>query len=345
MDVEDHNYLQEMSACSFQIHICAQAYYHRSLVGANPSHQRCEQCEQYGLNRSYCNVCKDSFCQPCWDLQISHKKNRLAPGSVPHEPTDPSIAKKIHTVLEWKITDEEQNILHRNDRDTAWFGIVREQGELPFFQDHGRYSSLMTNTSRHERVLSSTNVVGGRDTRYPSLVSFVGQTGNYQPLGSQTASLTIDAGAGKSTIIKLVIDLSAREEDKYATPVVGSVGKDVPTSGGVHLYLDPKTANSEAPILYADCEGLEGGEREPLGAWRNTKDRNISDQAGSIRQHFGNLQHTSAREITWATTNERRSRGFAVTNLYPRLLYTFSDVIVFVLKNPRYEHPLKILEG
>jgi hypothetical protein len=32
----------------------------------------------------------------------------------------------------------------------------------------------------------------------------------------------------------------------------------------VHLYLDPSTFLSEAPILYADCEGLDGGERLPL---------------------------------------------------------------------------------
>ncbi|UPX14192.1 uncharacterized protein EKO05_0004682 [Ascochyta rabiei] len=43
----------------------------------------------------------------------------------------------------------------------------------------------------------------------------------------------------------------------------------------------------------------------------------------------------SERELGWADTNSLRSREFAVTNLYPRLLYTFSDVIVFVLKNPR----------
>lgn len=139
-----------------------------------------------------------------------------------------------------------------------------------------------------------------------------------------------------------MIDLSAQEEDSYPTPVVGSVGKDVPTSGDVHLYLDPQTANSEAPILYADCEGLEGGERKPLGAWKDTKDRSNSYQAESIVQNFRHLQHASAREVTWATTNERRSRGFAVTNLYPRLLYTFSDVVVFVLKNPRYECHLKV---
>lgn len=85
---------------------------------------------------------------------------------------------KIHKVLELKITDEQQDALHRNDRDTTWFGIIREQGELPLFQDYGRYSTLMTNTSQRERVLNSANLVDGRDTRYPSLVSFVGQTGN-----------------------------------------------------------------------------------------------------------------------------------------------------------------------
>lgn len=146
----------------------------------------------------------------------------------------------------------------------------------------------------------------------------------------------IYAGAGESTIIKLVINLSAREEENFTTPVIGSIGKDVPTSGDVHLYLDPQTADSEAPILYADCEGLDEGEREPLRAFRNVKDRSTSNQAGSIGENHAHLQHASARDITWATTIERRSRGFAVTNLYPHLPYSFSGVIVFVLKNPRY---------
>lgn len=174
MDVEGHDYPQKLSACSFRTQICAQAYYPHSMVGM----KRCEQCEQYGLNRSYCNVRMGLLCHSCWNLQIPHKNNRLAPGSIPHEPTDPEIAMKIHKVLELKITDEQQDALHRNDRDTTWFGIIREQGELPLFQDYGRYSALMTNTSQRERVLNSANLVDGRDTRYPSLVSFVGQTGN-----------------------------------------------------------------------------------------------------------------------------------------------------------------------
>lgn len=133
-----------------------------------------------------------------------------------------------------------------------------------------------------------------------------------------------------------MIDLCSRDEKTYATPVIGSVGKDVPTSGDVHLYPDPRTVDSDNPILYADCEGLEGGEREPLGAWRKPKDRGSKiGRIGPSERDIPNINHTSERQITWATTNAKRSRGFAVTHLYPRLLYTFSDVVVFVLKNPR----------
>lgn len=54
----------------------------------------------------------------------------------------------------------------------------------------------------------------------------------------------------------------------------------------------------------------------------------------SFEANHRRLRH-SEREIKWATTSETQSRQFWVTQLYPRLLYTFSDVIVFVLRNPR----------
>lgn len=58
----------------------------------------------------------------------------------------------------------------------------------------------------------------------------------------------------------------------------------------------------------------------------------------SFQRKIRKKHHSSQREITWANTEEKRSRQFAVMNLYPRLLYTFSDVVVFVLKNARYIH-------
>lgn len=44
---------------------------------------------------------------------------------------------------------------------------------------------------------------------------------------------------------------------------------------------------------------------------------------------------TAEREVVWATTPQKSTRKYFVEHLYPRLLYTFSDVIVFVVKNAR----------
>lgn len=122
------------------------------------------------------------------------------------------------------------------------------------------------------------------------------------------------------------------------TPVVGTNGAAVPTSGDVHLYADPDTFFTERLLLYADCEGLQGGTLDPvgvkrrrgLGTTKHTRSRTASFDRFIRRRH-----DTAERDITWATTPERSTRKFFVEHLYPRLLYTFSDVIVFVVKNAR----------
>jgi hypothetical protein len=40
-----------------------------------------------------------------------------------------------------------------------------------------------------------------------------------------------------------------------------------PTSSDVHLYCDPDTLDSPRPLLFADCEGLMGGDQEPAGSF------------------------------------------------------------------------------
>lgn len=43
----------------------------------------------------------------------------------------------------------------------------------------------------------------------------------------------------------------------------------------------------------------------------------------------------TTREITWACDKEKKSRQFVVENMYPRLLYTFSDIVVLVMRNAK----------
>lgn len=201
------------------------------------------------------------------------------------------------------------------------------------FHDRGRYAEMMAATagpsaSRRQSIAESVlpNAPNAQIApatlarRTPSLVSFVGQ-----------------AGAGKSTLIKLLILLKAPKA--YTTPqcpVVGVSGGEVPTSEDVHLYFDPSTCLSDAPILYADCEGLDGGEREPLAAFFRRKRNSVETERGSdVETSSFRTQYSSRRELQWAKSPTERTRHFAVSRFYPRLLFTFSDVVIFVHRNSR----------
>lgn len=132
---------------------------------------------------------------------------------------------------------------------------------------------------------------------------------------------------------------------RFASPVVGSVNDNIPVSADVHLYADPCTISTETPLLYADCEGLEGGESAPRTELFRTQDRAsemTSTNASPLHspQKLNRLYkkgHSVSRKLSWASGDKEKSkREYAVTELYPRVLYTFSDVVVFVLRNPKY---------
>ncbi|TVY16534.1 Phospholipase A I [Lachnellula arida] len=293
------------------------AYAPSSAPGSAAGSNYCIQCEDHNLTLYYCNLCDVTYCGKCWDKIGPHRKGKRGPGGIPHEKTDQTVADKLRAAFEASPDDQEQEAMFQADENTAWFGVVKDESSDLIFHDYGRYADIIAEISK-TRGLRHNN-------RFPGLVCFVGET-----------------GAGKSSLIKVLIELSEAESDTHhQTPVVGSIRhQDVPTSGDVHLYTDPKTYLSDNPILYADCEGLAGGEREPKGARsRLIKHMNgesrTNQRTKSFQRSQRNLQHSSEREITWATTSERQTREFAVTQLYPRLLYTFSDVVVFALKNPR----------
>ena len=313
LDTLENRQLSEVSAQNEGVRMSDHSQA-QSVVPTSFSGEVCESCNTCGPRRSYCYVCDSNFCDPCWRKQPLHNK-QPKPGSLPHEKTDPSVAKKIEGVLNPQLEEEQREKLHSDDIDTTWFGVMRE-GELPMFQDYGRYADLVAGVK--DLRLGSVSALSVSsdlsEALYPSLVSFVGET-----------------GAGKSSLIKLIIDLRSNEDERFETPVVGAAGRHLATSEDVHLYLDPESSDTQEPLLFADCEGLGGGERDPVGA--KLRRKFVSSQRN---ESGGRRKLSSERELAWADTAMKQTREFAVANLYPRLLYTFSDVIVFVVKNPRY---------
>ena len=263
--------------------------------------RRCDRRGDTSRKVWYCKACASCLCDVCWDLSPIHS----APGALRHEKLEYRgylLCNRLERILNPPTDQDELEKLHDEDINTTWFGIERFEDGKPFLQDFEMFSHVMANTPDPDR------------TKYPQLVSFVGET-----------------SAGKSTLVKLLIDHEESKDDpeavaRFASPVAGSrVNDSVPTSADVHLYNDPATWAAERPILYADCEGLNAGERVPLGAHGKRIARlDNSRRLGLV-----------VRNLEWANSDETRTRQYAVTHIYPRLLYTFSDVVVFVLRNPK----------
>lgn len=129
-------------------------------------------------------------------------------------------------------------------------------------------------------------------------------------------------------LIALQQRLAGREDDEFLHPVPGRPGDTQPTTGDVHLYPDPATQWTSTPLLFADCEGLDGGDRTPTALKAN--------EAGGYGQ-FRSFRQRLRQGISWANGSKQSKREEVVTNLFPKILYTVSDVVVFTLKEARYE--------
>ncbi|KAH8684241.1 hypothetical protein BGZ60DRAFT_397086 [Tricladium varicosporioides] len=286
----------------------------------------CDACEKATEALFFCKACDCTFCTYCWPTQIAHrrKKNGVSKGQEKmHEKVDMKIVKLTRSAF--SVFTDNMTLESRlsEDEDAAWFGINRaslEENRL-YLRDYGRYAYLISSSQRFTSKIKAISAFdSSTSAQIPSIVSFVGHT-----------------GAGKSTLIRLLVQLNATAGNGEARyPVVGVPGKDVPTSEDVHLYADPATFATNTPIFYADCEGLDGGEREPL-ATTVRKNGRLDDTTGLTRPILITppQSHCSETELSWATSPERRTRRFAVSEFFPRLLFTFSDVVVFVHRNAR----------
>ncbi|KAI0421978.1 hypothetical protein F5X98DRAFT_360733 [Xylaria grammica] len=265
----------------------------------------CQTCATVAETTFTCIQCNNlAFCDACWSKWILHIPGAVGWNGKPHEKADPRVVDRLRQILEPTRTEQEHEAELLEDQDTTWFGYGRDASNHPQLYDYGRFAAIVAETQ--------TEQMG---ERYPQLASFIGET-----------------GAGKSTLIKLLIDrqdLASPQGSKYYSPVTSSNQDRISTTGDVHLYADPSTLYATSPLLFVDCEGLSGGEAAPKQL-RQTQDSQSSHSTANYSRRYA-----TPRKIEWAQTPQTQRREFAVGQLYPRILYTFSDVVVFVLRNPR----------
>ncbi|KAJ3460552.1 hypothetical protein MRS44_011419 [Fusarium solani] len=245
----------------------------------------------------------------------------------------------VSWLVDSKIPDKENATLHINDLWSTWFGVPEDQeGRFPQLCIYPRLERLI------EKVLEKPKF------QYPSLISFVG-----------------DTGSGKSTLIRAIVESLAPGQD-YQVPVQG-VAKDKfkSTSSDVRLFADPQTQSSEVPRFFVDCEGFNGSDnpvsRKIISEAREARRSSqvILDGAllpsppDPITQHKGSalnridlrwgqlvlpvdVQGGGGRRQLGQVSSDTRSN--VVKLVYPRLLYAFSDVVCFVTTNSRQSHEI-----
>ncbi|KAL7619934.1 hypothetical protein AAE478_010481 [Parahypoxylon ruwenzoriense] len=273
------------------------------MAGRLPLSQPCQTCGTNAEKTFTCIQCNNlAFCAACWPKWVLHTPGAVGWNGKPHEKADPLVVHRLRQILEPTRTEAEHESELLEDRDTTWFGFGRDASGHPLFHDCGRFAAIMSETITDEA-----------SERYPQLATFIGET-----------------GVGKSTLIKLLIDrhdLTTPGDPSYYAPVTSSSHDRLSTTGDVHLYADPSTLYTSHPLLLVDCEGLSGGESIPKQLRNHSQGPSSADSSSS--------RYSSTRKIAWANTPYTQKREYTVGQLYPRILYTFSDAVVFVLRNPR----------
>jgi hypothetical protein len=255
-----------------------------SSIYCNPNVALCT------VNCSEClKACEIQDHSSCWENHITGGKSLRAT----HKGRPAEDRLRVNEILQSETDIKKQLELHERDKRARWFiaGSTREDGSYGILYVTDRFESLMRSRPDVQQ--------------FPSLVSFVGET-----------------GTGKSTLIRALIKMSLKDRSQYAeTPVTRIACPDMlatPTSSGVHLYRDPQTATSERPILFGDCEGFNAGAGKPTSrcGWTHEDDNRV-------------IRKISITSRLYAADTQ----SSAVEELYSRFLYAFSDVVCFVTKS------------
>jgi energy-coupling factor transporter ATP-binding protein EcfA2 len=257
----------------------------------------------------------------------------------------------IQVIVPPKVDDRTQIEHHRFDQQAEWFRVtmtsLTAQGEEPILQVSDRFKKLCNPGAQFS--------LG----QYPSLVSFVG-----------------DTGVGKSTLVRAMNTVGIVEQMQSAgimdwrhvfgcqlhgpvTRATSARKTTRPTSVGVHLYRDQTIVHvrddhgnqEDVPILYADCEGFSAGsmrtDAELSVAPSSSRAPSVTSgsQASQSSRSRPNAESSTPSESAVAAGMDGplqldlviKTPGFkemgktSADVFYARFLYAFSDVVVFVI--------------
>jgi len=209
----------------------------------------------------YCYSCRSCFHSGCWAKSDDHSTEFR------DEPCTGSSPLALHLWVahlhDSKVSTE--NVLKRiaSDRCHRWIGIAdttdvaRDNASIKAAKPELLLYPTMTRL-----FTDSGGIVATQRPRkqYPRVVSFFG-----------------DTGAGKSTVVKNLIRLLHTPLDESADVPVTSPSDRVEnsTSGGVHVYTDPKSLASSAPIVYAGAGNISSAPCSESQANKTRRDQTV----------------------------------------------------------------------
>lgn len=95
-----------------------------------------------------------------------HRPGAIGYDGRPHQKFNPNIVRTLRQIIEPTRSECDLCNEHQAHEDTTWFGVGRDASGQPVLHDYGRLATLLTESQTQEA-----------GDRYPSLISFIGQTG------------------------------------------------------------------------------------------------------------------------------------------------------------------------
>lgn len=117
-------------------------------------------------NLDFCEGCNDYVCKDCWNKIRAHRQGGTGPGGIPHQRVDPTIKEKMIESMAEPADQQDETRQHRDDEDTTWFALDKDEGGEPILSEYRRYASVMMDCAQSME-----------GPQCPRLVSFIGETG------------------------------------------------------------------------------------------------------------------------------------------------------------------------